>query len=86
MEQTATRQTIDILNVVLTRRPLVIFHHRVVPSVRRDAQTPVNQPLPYVNTARCILELDAPDGSALSRAPRVTDKIMVWGQVSGSDR
>ena len=58
-------------------------HHRVVSGQLHNAQTPANRPLTHVNTARCVLELDAPDGSA--GAPRVTD-IMVWGQVSGSDR
>ena len=29
-----------------------------------NAQTPANRPLPHVNTTRCVLKLDAPDGSA----------------------
>ena len=52
-------------------------HHRVVSGQLHNAQTPANRPLPHVNTARCVLELDAPR-RRLSRAPRVTD-IMVMG-------
>ena len=39
-------------------------HHRGVSGQLHNAQTPANRPLPHVNTTRCVLELDAPDGSA----------------------
>ena len=39
-------------------------HHRVVSGQLHNAQTPANRPLPHVHTTRCVLELDAPDGSA----------------------
>ena len=51
-------------------------HHRVVSGQLHNAQKPVKRPLPHVNTTRCVLKLDAPDGSA--GAPRVTD-IVVTG-------
>ena len=39
-------------------------YHRVVSGQPHNAQTQANRPLTHVNTARCVLELDAPDGSA----------------------
>jgi hypothetical protein len=49
-------------------------HHRVVSGQLHNAQKPVKRPLPHVNTTRCVLELDAPDGSA--EAPRVTGIVV----------
>ena len=41
-----------------------LSHHRVVSGQLHNAQTPANRPRTHVHTTRCVLELDAPDGSA----------------------
>ena len=50
----------DHTRLVIERSP----HHRVVSGQLHNAQTQANRPLPHVHTTRCVLELDAPDGSA----------------------
>ena len=39
-------------------------HHRVVSGQLHNAQTQTNRPLTHAHTTRCVLELDALDGSA----------------------
>ena len=50
----------DHTRLVIERSP----HHRVVSGQLHNAQTQANRPLPHVHITRCVLELDAQDGSA----------------------